>query len=131
MVKLNICKECGRGVSKKAKVCPHCGERQPVKRSLLFWLLLIIFIGLLSLMVLAPFKNTSYSQITKTSCEKKADYILALRYFNSQNKNNPQEYEMDKQRAEEQLKEFEMNNCDNDLLIENSWNPSKDGTIKE
>ena len=131
MLKLNMCKECGRGVSKKAKVCPNCGERQPVKKSLLAWLLLIITIGLLMFMILPEIKNTSYTQIIKTSCEKKAAYIKALRYFSSENNNDPQEYEMDRRKIEEQLKKFELNKCDNNLLIDNSWNPLKDGTIKK
>jgi predicted nucleic acid-binding Zn ribbon protein len=129
MAKLNMCRECGRGVSKKAKVCPHCGERQPVKKSLLAWLLPIILIGLF--MILPEIKYTGYTQIIKTSCEKTADYIKALRYFSSQNNNNPQEYEMDRRKTEEQLKKFKLNKCDNNLLINNSWNPLTDGTIKK
>lgn len=126
-----MCKECGEGVSKKAKVCPHCGERQPVKRSLLAWLILMIFIGILMFMMLPGFKNTNYAQIIKTPCEKTADYIKALRYFGSQNNDDPQEYEMDRRKIEEQLKKFELNKCDKNLLTENSWNPLTDGTIKK
>ena len=82
-------------------------------------------------MILPEIKNTSYTQIIKTPCEKKADYIKALRYFSSENNNNPQEYEMDRRKTEEQLKKFELNKCDNNLLIDNSWNPLTDGTIKK
>jgi len=131
MAKLYMCKECGRGVGQKAKVCPHCGERQPAKKSLLAWLFFIIIIGLLIFMILPKIKNTSYTQIIKTPCEKMADHIKALKYFTSQNNDDPQEYEMDRRRTEEQLKKFQLNKCDNNLLIANSWNPSIDGTIKK
>ena len=82
-------------------------------------------------MILPEIKNTSYTQIIKTPCEKMADHIKALRYFTSENNNNPQEYEMDRRKTEEQLKKFELNKCDNNLLIDNSWNPLTDGTIKK
>ncbi len=32
MAHLKVCKECGKEVSKNAKVCPHCGEPKPVKK---------------------------------------------------------------------------------------------------
>lgn len=38
------CKGCGKEISKKAKVCPECGEPAPKKTALVTWLVLIMFI---------------------------------------------------------------------------------------
>lgn len=38
------CKGCGKEISKKAKVCPECGEPVPKKTSIATWLVLIMFI---------------------------------------------------------------------------------------
>lgn len=45
------CKECGEGVSTKAKICPKCGAKPPKKTSLVTWTVLImILLGVFGLM---------------------------------------------------------------------------------
>ncbi len=73
----------------------------------------------------------SYSpEVTKSKCEELADEIKNLDYITSHNNDDQSKYEMDRWRTEEQVKKFELEKCDNSLLIDNSWNPLTDGTIK-
>lgn len=44
---LGECRSCGNGCSKDAKICPHCGQPDPVLMSdaqLIFWLGLFGFV---------------------------------------------------------------------------------------
>ena len=63
MGKLVKCKGCGAGISKNAKVCPHCGEPAPKKTSLLTWLVLILFI----IGIFGGMPDTSSSSSSKTN----------------------------------------------------------------
>jgi hypothetical protein len=46
---LKACKECGKEISTTAKFCPHCGKKKTSRVSILFAIMLILFvIGLLA-----------------------------------------------------------------------------------
>lgn len=44
--KMKVCKHCGMGIAKSARVCPHCGgkNKKPVHKRVWFWLLIIAFV---------------------------------------------------------------------------------------
>ena len=48
--KLSICKSCGKEIAKSAKVCPHCGAKnpKPIFTKWWFWLAIVIAIGVAS-----------------------------------------------------------------------------------
>ncbi len=61
---LKPCKECGQQVSTKAKACPHCGTPNPTAgimqtRLGCGHLLLILLVGFVAMVVLAPDPTTS------------------------------------------------------------------------
>lgn len=46
MSKMAKCKTCGHDISKKAKTCPSCGEKNPAKKTSAGGVLLLILLGL-------------------------------------------------------------------------------------
>ncbi len=75
---LKKCKECGKDISSKAELCPHCGAKAPKKTSLVTWLILIlILLGIYaanqspSTSVNSSYTKSAKSQATASTDNKK------------------------------------------------------------
>jgi hypothetical protein len=64
---LTTCKECGKGISPKAKACPHCGYSKPPRWGLMF-LIVVAFVLLFA--IIATMGSKDESEINKTSVNK-------------------------------------------------------------
>lgn len=74
------CKTCGKNISKNAKACPHCGEKQK-KLSIIHWvgiaLVAIFVIGLINAPD-QPKEASSSSNAAKTSAEVQKEAKIAI-----------------------------------------------------
>ena len=86
---LVACKECGKEVSKKAKVCPHCGFK-PKRTSLFTWLVMIfvavpIVIGIISTFIeKTPEQYAAERQRSSESQRKAYASVIAERAIKAQ-----------------------------------------------
>ncbi len=63
MSKMIKCKGCDEKISKKAKICPKCGEPTPKKTSLLTWL-----VGILLITGMVNYANNTSSNSSAKTC---------------------------------------------------------------
>jgi hypothetical protein len=61
------CKECGVDVSTSAKACPKCGAKPPRKTSVLTWIMIALFVGVVYGMVKASLSPASTSSASRAS----------------------------------------------------------------
>lgn len=75
------CKICGKAISKAAKVCPHCGERQR-KFSIIHWVGIVLaslfVIGLLNTPEQPKESSTSFPVVTATAPSPKETKVAVL-----------------------------------------------------
>lgn len=69
MGKMIKCKGCGEEISKKAKICPKCGEPAPKKTSLLTWL-----VGILFIVALINYGNNNSNKTQNNKAQNKTCY---------------------------------------------------------
>jgi len=82
MAKLIKCASCGAEISKKAKICPHCGEPAPKKTSLITWFVLFLFLSIVYI-VTKDNKETSFHQNSVINVEKEKPIISPKTYFST------------------------------------------------
>ena len=66
MSKLKTCKECNKEVSKKAKICPHCGVKNRYSR---VWIVLFSIIGFFILISMFSQVKESTDSLSSTSVQ--------------------------------------------------------------
>lgn len=76
--KIKNCKTCNAQIAANAKTCPYCGakNKKPFFKKPIFWIFIVIFIGLIALLFGGGDKEIDYSKpdITVTSDEIMNDY---------------------------------------------------------
>jgi len=83
MAKLLNCRTCEKEVAKGAKVCPHCGEKNPTKKNMsMKELLVAIAVGIIIIVVVSPTKEERMAQTKEdiTKLEAKLKKIPASKY---------------------------------------------------
>ena len=67
--KIINCKVCDKEIAKNAKTCPNCGakNKKPIYKKWWFWVLLVLFIALVSPSNESENKGTGYNDTTNST----------------------------------------------------------------
>ena len=83
MAKMIECKSCGKEISNKAKVCPHCGNPAPKKTSLITWFVLFLFLAIVYNMTTKDTQKSSSYQTQVIDIEESKQTISSKTYFST------------------------------------------------